>query len=73
MANVADFEMFVIYENPRDFPDRYVVRRFVGTVPDALPLAVCETAEEARNALRPDLFNLGRTHADEPQILEVWI
>lgn len=74
-------EMWVIYNNPRDYPDKFVVRRrvildqdgVIFDIPDPEPLIVTGNLEEARAAIPEDTCNLGRFDADEPQILEVWI
>lgn len=69
--------MYTIYRFPRDYPGRYVVRgcevRGAGIFHDLYPLAVALTLEDARSALPPGLYNLGREPADEPQIVEVWV
>ena len=69
---------WTIYKNPRDIPGKYVVRRcvvYAGQEPvhDLVPQIVCDTLEEARQAIPSDLFNLGRKEADDPVIVETWI
>lgn len=66
-------ETFVIYENPRDYPGKFVVRKWQGLEPDIAPLTVCESLEIARSFVPPDKFNLGRHKNDDPAIREVWI
>ena len=72
--------MYVLYNNPSDYPGKYVARRFlVGDpafpdgIPDALPLAVTEFLEDARLAVPPGMYNIGRMDGDEQHIVEVWI
>lgn len=69
--------MWVIYWNPKDFRDRYVVRRWLvvasGPIPDEEPTAVVETLDEARRSIPEGLVRLDRSPADERQILEVWL
>lgn len=71
-------EMFVIYENPADWPSKFVLRRWVSRpdgsyAPDAHAW-VTSTLEEARAKLpRPDLHCLGRLPDDDRAIAETWI
>jgi hypothetical protein len=69
--------MFVIYDNPRDFPHKFVVRRWhmegLTFQPDWVPLIVCDVFEEARAAIPVGAHNLGRYDTDDPAIREVWI
>jgi hypothetical protein len=68
-------ELFTIYENPSDYPGRFVVRRFVATRPpttDVEPLAVVKTLAEARAAIPPGMDWIGRYDADDPCIVETW-
>jgi hypothetical protein len=69
--------MWVIYWNPRDYPCRYVVRRWLvgasGAVADDEPNAVVDTLDEARRSVPQGLACLNRAEADERQIVEVWI
>ena len=64
--------MFVVYFNPQDFPGKYVVRRHVGTRPDAEPLIVCDSLHQARSAIPADT-RLDRSPDDDPVIVEVWL
>jgi hypothetical protein len=69
--------LWAIYEHPKDYPGKYVVRRCV-VVPEGprhalIPDLVCDTLEEARGGMPPGLFNLGRKEADDPVIVETWI
>jgi hypothetical protein len=72
--------IFTVYENPRDYPGRFVVRRFevsADTVqPDALAVVIANTLDQARAAIRrehPGAIRLPRADGDEPQIVESWI
>jgi len=73
---------WVIYFNPRDYPDKWVVRvQYVtkdmkeGDHPrvEREPRAVTKTLREAHRALPPDLFNIHRQPGDDLKIVEVWI
>lgn len=69
--------MFTIYRRPKDYPDKFVVRRWViaggEPKPDDLPLAVVASLEEARRVLPPGLHCLGRGDNDDPCIVESWV
>jgi hypothetical protein len=72
-------EMFVIYERPRDYPDKFVVRRWlIGVVPgvptaDADWFHLADTLDGVRAQVPPHCVRLERDTDDEPQIVEVWI
>jgi hypothetical protein len=68
--------IFVIYRNPRDFPNCIVVRAWYGNVPGAAwilspPLSV----DDARAAIARTgrWCCLGRSENDDPVIVESWI
>jgi len=72
--------IFTVYENPLDYPGRFVVRRFEvsadGAQPVPPPVAVVDTLAEARAAIRrvhPCPVCMTRAEGDEPQIVESWI
>lgn len=74
--------MFVIYANPRDFPGKFVVRRWLvgrmggnrGTYgADEKPTAVVDTLEEARGAVPSGLIRLDRSAHDDHAVHEVWL
>jgi hypothetical protein len=67
---------YVIYRNPRDWPNGYVTRRWNinrgATEPEPGMGCLCATLEEARESVPEGHYNLGRKPEDEPQIVEVW-
>jgi len=68
--------IFTVYENPKDYPGKFVIRRFVGTVPDQQPTAVSDTLQGARADLlkiHPHLVHLSRRAGDDPVIVETWL
>lgn len=69
--------MYVIYENPLDFPRKFVLRRWrldgVVISAERAPVRVCDLLQEARAAIPADACNIGRYAADDPAIREVWI
>lgn len=81
-SSPAPLYLWVIYEDPRDYPNRFVVRRWVcgfGSIalkqatPDPEPTAVVFTLEQARAAIPAGAVNLGRYANDDPAIREVWM
>ena len=73
---------WVVYERPKDYPDKYVVRgvtiRPGQLSPDRDPTFVGNTLDEARAAIMAlpgahNLIRLARFAEDEPQIVEVWL
>ncbi len=59
-------------DRPKDFPDYFVVRRFINDQPQDL-LAVCSTLKAVREHIPPGLICLARSPTDEPQIVETWV
>ena len=69
-------KQYAIYENPRDYPNKFVVRIWeiqAGEVVAGPVLAVKDTLDEAREALPKGLVNIGRFGNDDYSIKEVWI
>lgn len=67
---------FVIYDKPRDFPGKYVIRKWQVKGEKEIPLEgyICDTLQQARSLVEPlGLVRLVRCPGDDPAILEVWI
>jgi len=73
--------MYVVYRNPSDYPDKFVVRHYVVIsgavlVEDGPPMAVVDTLEDARGSIATtagELVRLPRHKDDDPVIVEVWV
>lgn len=69
--------VWVVFERPSDFPNKFVVRRQgatkTGVIAEAAPFAVVDTLEEAREAVPRHLFRLDRHPEDVPCLVETWI
>lgn len=65
-------EIFVVYENPSDFPGKMVVRKFINDKPTLEPLCVEDTLEEAREKIPKGLFRMDRMADDDIVIVETW-
>lgn len=69
---------YVVYQNPIDYPGKFVVRRFfIGNsmvAPELQPFAVTNTLDAARKSI-PEThgYMLERLNQDEPQIKEIWM
>ncbi len=69
-------EMFVVYWNPKDYPNQFVVRRWLSGREAPEPKEVCAvglTLDEVRGKLPPNLYRQPRYLNDDPCIVEVWI
>jgi len=67
---------WTIYEDPSDFPGKWVVRRFSirrgSAEADPEPMVVTDSLEAARNVIPKGAYCLGRHPEDDPAIYEVW-
>lgn len=81
LVKPEDIAMFnyVIYEDPKDYPGKFVVRRWAivrgrpEPMPEADPLGVVDTIEAARALVPRGLYPLGRHAQDDAVIREVWL
>ncbi len=75
--NIEDFlQMWVVYNNPADYPGKWVVRLYlIGRGGAGVPAGavVADTLEGVRAAIPPGLQRLERHAADDPVVYEVWI
>jgi hypothetical protein len=68
--------MWVIYFDPTDYPEKWVVRRWdvgPGVARPQPQVAICDSLAAARGIVPFGLTRLDRAAADEPQIKEVWL
>jgi len=63
--------IWVIYDHPTDFPDRYVARRFQNDRPTA-QFVEGATLDEVREKLPFGLAQFPRHPQDDPKIVETW-
>jgi hypothetical protein len=75
-----EMSQWVVYRHPRDYPAKYVARRWDVRSPghgaqviatDEVKLA--NTLDEIRRLIPPGLYCLNRFEDDDPCIVEVWI
>jgi len=67
-----DLSMWVVYEDPPEFPNQYVARRYLLDV-DTGDYEVGDTLNDVRAKLPPGLMRLERSKHDHPQVRESWI
>lgn len=78
--NREELDHYVIYEQPKDFPDKFVVRRWLivgGEEKSALiadkAALLANTLDEARRLIPPGRYRIPRAQEDDPIIVETWI
>lgn len=73
---MSELVVWVIYDNPTDYPGRYVVRAqrasAAGVVVDPWPAAVVGSLDEARAAVPHGLYCLPASPDDDRTIVETW-
>jgi hypothetical protein len=65
--------LYTVYKNPKDYPSKFVVRRFSLEKPDPKPMIVCDSYEAAIAVIPIGCIRTLRHPEDEPQILETWL
>ena len=63
--------LFAIYENPDDFPGKFVARLY-DTTKATEYCTVRDTLEEARASIPPGLSRIGRSCFDPRELVETW-
>lgn len=64
--------IWVVYENPKDFPLKFVARRWELDKPTN-EIIVTDTLGELRDELPEGLTRLDRHFDDDPCIVETWV
>lgn len=70
--------MYVVFYHTTDYPNRFVVRKFILAPKVNRPLStdwahVCDTYQEIEKHLPPGLVRFPREEEDEPTIVETWV
>lgn len=71
-----EMSQWCIYDHPRDFPNKYVMRRWdirAGQMAATDDMALADTLEEIRAKVPAGLYRLERFRDDDPCIVEVWL
>lgn len=77
MAGHETLSIWTIYDNPSDFPGKFVARRFVvygATGPLATPeVFEADSLDEIRAMIPQGLFRMEPWQGDDIKIVETWI
>ena len=65
-------ELYVVFDKPADYPDLFVVRKFLNDIPGAV-VGTADTLQKVREYIPEGLVNIGRHEEDSSKIVEVWI
>lgn len=72
----GEFIVYVIYDHPTDFPEHFVVRRWVIDDSGHRPMEIaslCDSITEARDEIPAGLIRFPREPQEHPSIVESWI
>lgn len=69
---VRTMPMIAIYNQPTDYPDKYVARLWDCNAPTHL-IALADTLEEIQQTIPPNMTRLPHMAGDDPCIVEVWL
>lgn len=73
MSNEETFNVLVLYHNPTDYPNKYVLRWHRGETPDKEPVCVVNLYKEVLPYIPNGLVKLLPSVDDDDCILETWI
>ena len=65
-------ELWVVYKNPSDFPDKFVTRKFILDQPTA-EIVIGSNIEEARLGIPKGLIRFLPDKEDDKSIVEIWL
>ena len=68
----AQFPVICIYDNPIDYPGKYVARLWDTQTPTNL-VATADSLEELRKSKPPEMMIMQRHPEDDPKIVETWL
>ena len=75
----GNIQHFTIYKHPKDYPGKFVVRRWTidprlpEPIPDQQPVAVAATLEKARESVPQGLYRMPHQEGESSVIVETWI
>lgn len=64
-------EIYTIYENPSDYPGKFVMRKFIGDKPTNDHI-ISDTLEQIRKSVPHGLVRFDRHPADDVTVIETW-
>jgi len=72
----GNIPLICIYDNPADFPDKFVARLWVSGRDGGKPtrfMAIRDTLAQIRETIPPGMMPLSRNAIDDPVIVETWL
>lgn len=72
----AEISQWVVYKHPRDYPDKFVLRRWDiqgGTIIATPDVKTADSLEKIRQEVPAGLYRLDRFEEDDLCIVEVWL
>ena len=69
-------DIYVVYEHPTDYPDKFVLRKWAITPNEIHPektVIVEDTLEALHKHVPHNMARIERNILDEPQIIEIWL
>lgn len=71
-VKISDVTLWTIYKHPKDYPDKFIARKFILDKPTD-DIRIGNTLEEVRDMLPPGLIRLDRDFTDDIVIVETWL
>jgi hypothetical protein len=67
--------IYVIYKNPKYYPEKYVVRKFhyPTRMPIDPPVKIATDLETARKSVNIGRYRIMRHPSDDPCVIEAWL
>ncbi len=65
-------KIFTIYDHPKDYPTKFVVRLFIADQPTEITFTA-DSLNQARLYIPKGLVKFDRHHTDDPVIVESWL
>ena len=72
ITKTSKFPLICIYNNPKDYPGKYVARLWDTNIPTHT-IAIADNLEEIRETKPAEMVIMGRQPQDDPIIVETWI
>lgn len=72
-------EHYVVYHNPKDYPGKWVVRKWLvcqgekEPLPDHIPVVVADSKTTALGKIPMGMHCIPRFPDDDPCVVEVWL
>lgn len=69
---MSELPMWVIYENPKDVPNKFVARKWLNDIPQKI-MYIADSLDEIRKRIPEGLVRMSRSIEDDPIIVEIWL